>query len=283
MAIFEPLYEWDYLASPPKLAPLTAASLPEITDGGKTWTIRMKPGIYFTDDPAFKGKPRELTADDYVYSLQALDGSQRATRAARRSSLTCCSARGRSSMRAPSRARFDFDRPIDGSACARPLHAAAALDRSRTIRSSRTCSTFAPRPRAKSSRRRAATSARARSGRGPTGSRNGSAARASCSRRIPRYRAGVLSRERRSRRMRRSCAACRARPLPQIGVIEIGIIEEDLPRLLEFDRGALDSWCCAAKSRTGCSRTASSSPSMRRAASRVRVSRALHSSRSIST
>ena len=41
MAIFEPLYEWDYPASPPKLAPLTAASPPEITDGGKTWTLRL--------------------------------------------------------------------------------------------------------------------------------------------------------------------------------------------------------------------------------------------------
>ena len=28
--------------------------------------------------------------------------------------------------------------------------------------------------------------------------------------------------------------------LPQIGVIEISIIDEDLPRLLEFDRGKLD-------------------------------------------
>ena len=29
---------------------------------GRTWTIRVKPGIYFADDPAFKGKKRELTA-----------------------------------------------------------------------------------------------------------------------------------------------------------------------------------------------------------------------------
>src|SRR6516225_9814696 len=50
-AIFEGLYEYDYLASPPQLAPLTAAALPEIVDGGTTWTIRLKPGIFFTDDP----------------------------------------------------------------------------------------------------------------------------------------------------------------------------------------------------------------------------------------
>jgi len=69
-AIFEGLYEYDYLGSPARLNPVAAIAPPEITDGGKTWTIRMKPGIHFTDDPAFRGKPREVTADDYVYSLK---------------------------------------------------------------------------------------------------------------------------------------------------------------------------------------------------------------------
>ena len=70
VAIFEPLYEWDYLRSPPRLSPVTAAGPLEITDDGKTWTMRVKPGIFFTDDPAFKGKPRELVAADYVYSYK---------------------------------------------------------------------------------------------------------------------------------------------------------------------------------------------------------------------
>ena len=63
IAIFEPLYEWDYLESPPKLSPLTATAPIEITDGGKRWIMRVKPGIFFTDDPAFKGKPREPFQD----------------------------------------------------------------------------------------------------------------------------------------------------------------------------------------------------------------------------
>ncbi len=58
ISIFEPLYEWDYLESPPKLSPLTATAPIEISDGGRRWTMRVKPGIFFTDDPAFKGKPR---------------------------------------------------------------------------------------------------------------------------------------------------------------------------------------------------------------------------------
>jgi ABC-type transport system substrate-binding protein len=70
MGIFEGLYEFDYLASPVRLAPLTATALPEITDGGLTWTIHVKPGIRFTPDPAFGGKPRELVAADYVFSLK---------------------------------------------------------------------------------------------------------------------------------------------------------------------------------------------------------------------
>ena len=70
VAIFEPAYEWDYLASPPKLSPLTAAGPIEYGDDGKRWTIRIKPGIFFTDDPAFKGKRRELVAEDYVYSYK---------------------------------------------------------------------------------------------------------------------------------------------------------------------------------------------------------------------
>src|SRR5258708_32061018 len=68
-SIFDALYTYDYFARPPRLVPNTAAGMPEITDGGRTFTIHVKPGIFFPDDPAFKGKPRELTADDYVYSI----------------------------------------------------------------------------------------------------------------------------------------------------------------------------------------------------------------------
>jgi len=69
-AIMEPLLTFDYLARPVKVIPLTATALPEITDNGKTYTFRIKPGIVFADDPAFKGKRRELTADDYVYEIK---------------------------------------------------------------------------------------------------------------------------------------------------------------------------------------------------------------------
>ncbi|MBK6806243.1 MAG: ABC transporter substrate-binding protein [Betaproteobacteria bacterium] len=70
--IFETLYTYDYLARPSKVVPLAADGMPQITDNGRTWTVKLKKGIRFADDPVFGGKPRELTADDYVYSIKRL-------------------------------------------------------------------------------------------------------------------------------------------------------------------------------------------------------------------
>jgi ABC-type transport system substrate-binding protein len=71
-SVFETLYTYDYLASPAKLVPNTAVALPEVSTDGLTYTIRIKKGIYFTPDPVFKGKARELTAADYAYSFKRL-------------------------------------------------------------------------------------------------------------------------------------------------------------------------------------------------------------------
>jgi ABC-type transport system substrate-binding protein len=71
-AIFETLYGFDYLARPYKRVPRTAAALPKIEDGGRTWTIPLRQGIHFADDPAFGAKKRELVAADYVYSWKRL-------------------------------------------------------------------------------------------------------------------------------------------------------------------------------------------------------------------
>ncbi|MDO3664914.1 ABC transporter substrate-binding protein [Acinetobacter higginsii] len=70
--IFERLLQYDYLANPVKLVPSTAESLPVIEKNGQIYIFKIKPGIYFTDDPAFKGKRRELVAEDYVYSIKRI-------------------------------------------------------------------------------------------------------------------------------------------------------------------------------------------------------------------
>lgn len=71
-AIFDSLYTYDYLARPAKLIPRAAEALPEISPDGKTYTIHLKKGIYFTPDPAFGGKRHELTMADFVYSFERL-------------------------------------------------------------------------------------------------------------------------------------------------------------------------------------------------------------------
>ena len=70
--IFESPLTYDYLARPARLKPQTAEALPVASDGYRTWTLRLRPGIYFADDPAFGGRPRELVAEDYVYTVKRL-------------------------------------------------------------------------------------------------------------------------------------------------------------------------------------------------------------------
>ena len=68
--IYDAPLKLEYLARPYKVRPNTAAAMPEVSADYKVWTIRIRPGVYFVDDPVFKGKKRELTAQDYVYSLK---------------------------------------------------------------------------------------------------------------------------------------------------------------------------------------------------------------------
>jgi len=112
-AIFDPLYRYDYLARPFRIVPNTAAGMPEITDDGKTWMIRVRRGIYFADDSAFKGKRRELTAADYVFSIKRiLDPRMRSN------SLQAVDGRfvGADALvaKAKESGRFDYDAPLEG-------------------------------------------------------------------------------------------------------------------------------------------------------------------------
>jgi oligopeptide transport system substrate-binding protein len=112
--IFEGMYEWSYLDRPPVPVPRTAQAKPEVSADGRTWTVRIKPGIHFTDDPAFGGRRRELTAQDYVYSIKrTLDPNLRSGGDPVATDLIV-------GMRAPveaarkAGARFDYDAPVEG-------------------------------------------------------------------------------------------------------------------------------------------------------------------------
>src|SRR5438094_2529024 len=69
-AIYDTLLTYDYLARPAKLVPQAAEAMPQVSADGRTYTLRIRKGITFADDLAFKGKKRELTAQDYAYSFR---------------------------------------------------------------------------------------------------------------------------------------------------------------------------------------------------------------------
>ena len=111
--IFDSLLQYDHLARPIKLQPRAAAAMPEITDGGRTYTLRVRPGIYFTPDPAFKGRRRELVAADYVFSFKRfVDPKVRAQWAfLLEGKVVGLDALAEEAKRT---GRFDYDKPIEG-------------------------------------------------------------------------------------------------------------------------------------------------------------------------
>jgi oligopeptide transport system substrate-binding protein len=111
--IFEPPLTYDFLAQPAKLKPGTAEAMPEITDGARTYTIRLKKGIHFADDPAFEGRKRELTARDYEFAMKRLIDPKNAS-----PNLWLIEGRVAGVEAAGAKAKkegaFDYDAPIAG-------------------------------------------------------------------------------------------------------------------------------------------------------------------------
>jgi len=69
-SLFDAPLTYDYLARPARLKANTAVGLPEVNADHTRFVFQIKPGIYFSDDPAFKGQRRELVAADYVYTVK---------------------------------------------------------------------------------------------------------------------------------------------------------------------------------------------------------------------
>jgi ABC-type transport system substrate-binding protein len=107
--------EYDYHARPALLKPNTVVALPEVSADYRTFTFRLRPGIYFADDPAFNGKPRELVAADYVYSWKRLYDPR--WKSPMLFVLENSAVLGLSELRAAalkSKGAFDYDREVDG-------------------------------------------------------------------------------------------------------------------------------------------------------------------------
>jgi len=111
--IFDTMLDYDYLARPVRLVPRALETMPTVEDGGKSYLCRIRKGIHFTADPAFKGKRRELTANDFAYGFKRiLDPSVKSPW------LWLIEGKlvGGDAARAEAtrRGRFDYDAPIAG-------------------------------------------------------------------------------------------------------------------------------------------------------------------------
>jgi ABC-type transport system substrate-binding protein len=241
-AIHETLFTYDYLARPSKVVPLTAEALPEVADGGKTWTVRLKKGIHFAPDPAFKGRKRELVADDYVYSLKRLiDPKIRSPWAflveGKFAGLDELAAEAKQS------GRFDYDRKIPGI---------EAVDR-HTLRFRLKATDYnlpyvlAHEPSSAVAREAIETYAGVdgRAMGNPVGTGPYRLEQWLRSSKIvlvanPEYRGFTWNFASADPADQKLVAEMKGKKMPQVGRVEISIIEEDQSRLLAFQNGELD-------------------------------------------
>ena len=113
--IFESLYRYDLFAAPVKVKPLTAAAMPEVSDDFRVWTVQIRPGIFFADDPAFKGRRRELVAADYAYTFKRFYDPANVSPAY--AGLEEEGVEGLEALRAAAlsgKRPFDYDAPVEG-------------------------------------------------------------------------------------------------------------------------------------------------------------------------
>jgi ABC-type transport system substrate-binding protein len=112
--IFDAPLTYDFLARPVQVVPNTAEALPEVAEDFTSLTVRLKRGIYFQEHPAFKGEPRELVAQDYVYTIKRIYDPK--FKSPRVYLLESAGILGMSEIRAAALkgAKFDYDREVDG-------------------------------------------------------------------------------------------------------------------------------------------------------------------------
>jgi ABC-type transport system substrate-binding protein len=109
--IFEALYQYDHLARPSKIKPLTADGMPEVSADFKVWTVKVKPGIYFADDPAsFARSARWSRRITSTFALRR-PGQQGAGGPRSRATVPRL---GRAARRGSKKPPFDYDREIEG-------------------------------------------------------------------------------------------------------------------------------------------------------------------------
>ncbi len=111
--IFEPMLRYDYLARPAKLLPNTLKQMPRSEDNGLSYIFSIKSDIYFTADEAFKGRRRELTAQDYAYTLRRIFDPKNKSQWLFLFEGKILGADA-AMAKAKQQNRFDYDAPIEG-------------------------------------------------------------------------------------------------------------------------------------------------------------------------
>ena len=112
-AIFGNLWEYDYYVRPVRFRPFLAQSMPEISADGMTWKVRLKQGLFFSDDPVFKGKKREATAEDLIYAWKRMLDPKIISPKAWEINGKLIGADALTSE-AKASGKFDYDKPIEG-------------------------------------------------------------------------------------------------------------------------------------------------------------------------
>ena len=113
--IFEALYGWDQLARPVKSRPVLADGMPQASEDFRIWTIKVRRGVFFSDDPAFKGRPREVQAGDFAFAYKRVVDP--ANKSPASSTLLDLGFIGLAALRKQaldSKKPFDYDAPVEG-------------------------------------------------------------------------------------------------------------------------------------------------------------------------
>jgi ABC-type transport system substrate-binding protein len=238
-SIFEGLYEFEYLSSGSKVIPCTAEALPAIGDDGKTWTMRVKKGIYFTDDPAFKGKPRELVAADYAYAIErVMDPNLRSGGDPALSDLIVGARAIVDAARMPG-GKFDYDAPMAGLSTPDRYTLVIKLVHPDYTLLERLAGLNMMAVAREVVEAAGADVLRHPVGTGPYRLKEWRPASRVVLEANPKYRKVVFP-ENADAPQQDLVRAMRGKTLPVIGRIEISIIEESQPEILAFSQGGLD-------------------------------------------
>lgn len=112
--IFDALYGYDYLSRPARIKPNLAQGMPAVSADFRTYTVTLRRGIHFADDPAFGGRKREVTAQDVVYTYKRIFDPK--TKSPSLSGLQEEKILGMDDLRRKAQANgsFDYDTEIEG-------------------------------------------------------------------------------------------------------------------------------------------------------------------------